>query len=209
VVHCGVPATQIAETPVRVRDPERKEKILRAAARLLAERGYHDSSMADIGAEAGITGSAIYRHFESKAAILVALFEDVIDRLLTNESRIVDGDPELVRALDLLIADQVEFVVGTRAIAQVYHNEIGNLPADDRRRLRRKQRLYVEEWVHVIREIRPDLDDVTARTLVHAAIGAIQSPLFHNVGLPDELLRTLLADSARAVLVGGLDTVQH
>jgi AcrR family transcriptional regulator len=190
----------VSEAPARTRDPARKDRILEASAGLLARRGYHAVSMAEIGAEAGITGSGIYRHFDSKSAILVALFERVIDRLLRDEQGIVEGETDLARALDLLIEGQVEFVVGDRAIAQVYHHEIANLPDEDRRRLRRKQRLYLEEWVHLMREMRPGLDDAYARTLVHAAIGALQSTLFHNIGLPEDRLRVALADSARAVL---------
>jgi AcrR family transcriptional regulator len=186
----------------RTRDPARKEKILGAAANLLARNGYHAVSMADIGNEAGITGSGIYRHFDSKASILVALFERVIDDLLSEQQRIIDSEPDLRLVLDLLIAGQVEFVVGDRAIARVYHNEITNLPDEDQARLRRKQRLYLEEWVHVVRELRPSLDDSYARTLVHAAIGALQSTLFHNVGLPEDRLRAALHESAVAVLQG-------
>jgi AcrR family transcriptional regulator len=185
----------------RTRDPGRKERILGAAAGLLARNGYHAVSMAEIGTEAGITGSGIYRHFDSKAAILVSLFERVIDNLLGDQQRIIEEEPDLRLALQRLIDDQVEFVVGDRAIARVYHNEISNLPDEDRSRLRRKQRLYLEEWVHVVRELRPDLDDAYARTLVHAAIGAVQSTLFHNVGLPEDRLRTALRNSAHATLL--------
>lgn len=188
---------------VRVRDPERKSRIMAAAADLLARKGYHAVSIAEIGAAAGITGSGIYRHFDSKSAVLVALFDQVIDDLQRNEQEILDTTPDLRRALDLLIADQVEFVVGKREVAKVYHNEINNLPDEDRRRLRRKQRFYLEEWVHLVHEIHPGLDDTDSRTLVHAAIGAIQSPLFHSVGLPEDRLRILLADAARAVLDAG------
>ena len=184
----------------RTRDPARREKILDAAALLLARHGYHAVSMTDIGTEAGITGSAIYRHFDSKAAILVALFEGVIDQLLSDEKAIVDREPDLAQAVTRLIDGQVEFVVGNRAIAQVYHNEINNLPEEDRRRLRRKQRLYLEEWVHLLDELRDDLGDPECRAVVHAAIGAIQSSLFHTVGLPDDRLRALLTGAARAVL---------
>ncbi len=35
--------------------------------------------MDQIGAAAGITGPAIYRHFDSKAAILAAVFDGIID----------------------------------------------------------------------------------------------------------------------------------
>ncbi|MGE4023736.1 MAG: TetR/AcrR family transcriptional regulator [Mycolicibacterium sp.] len=190
-------------TSVRTRDPERKSRILAAAADLVARKGFHAVSIAEIGAAAGITGSGIYRHFDSKSAVLVALFDRVIDELLSDEQRILDTVSDLRSALDALITGQVDFVVDDRRLAQVYYNEINNLPEEDRRRLRRKQRLYLEEWVHLVGELRADLTDAEARTVVHAVIGAIQSPLFHNTGLPEARLRVLLRDAARAVL--GLD----
>lgn len=185
---------------VRTRDPERKTRILAAAADLVAHKGFHAVSIAEIGAAAGITGSGIYRHFESKSAVLVALFDRVIDELLRDENEILSTTPNLTSALDRLIAGQVQFVVGDRELAQVYYNEINNLPDEDRRRLRRKQRLYLEEWVHLVNEQRPDLNDTEARTVVHTVIGAIQSTLFHNTGLAEDRLRVLLTSAARAIL---------
>ena len=58
-----------------------------AAAALGAQRGFDAISMADIGAEAGIVGSGIYRHFDSKTAILVAMADRVMDRLMTRAGR--------------------------------------------------------------------------------------------------------------------------
>lgn len=189
-----------AVTTRRTRDPGRKEKILEAAAELVARNGFHSVSMAAIGTEAGITGSGIYRHFDSKVAILVALFERVIDDLRRDEGEILARTTDLHQALTQLVAGQVELVVGNRQLAQVYHHEINNLPNEDRLRLRRKQRLYLEEWVHLLGAVRPSLDDAEARTLVHAAIGAIQSALFHNVGLPEQRLRETLTTAAHVVL---------
>ena len=174
-----------------------------AAADLLARKGYHAVSSAELGAAAGITGSGVYRHFDSKSAVLVALFDQIIDDLLRDQKHVLETTTDLGKALDQLIAGQVEFVVGKRELAQVYHNEINSLPEEDRRRLRRKQRLYLEEWVHLVNEMRTELSDADSRTLVHAAIGAIQSPLFHSAGLAEDRLRVLLADAARAVLGAG------
>ncbi len=72
------------------------------------------------------------------------------------------------------------------------------------RRLRRKHRLYLEEWVHLVSELHPDLTDSDARAEVHAAIGAIQSALFYASGLSDDRLRGLLTGAATAVLGCGL-----
>jgi AcrR family transcriptional regulator len=184
----------------RTRDPDRKEKILRAAADLVARNGFHSVSMSDIGSEAGITGSGIYRHFDGKSSILVALFDRAMDDLRRQEREILDHATDLGQALAELIEGQVEFAVGSRQLAQVYYNEIRNLPDEDQVRLRRKQRLYLEEWVHIVRELHPDLDDAEARAIVHAAIGAIQSTLFHNIGLPADRLRAVLTRAARSVL---------
>lgn len=198
VIAIGVPDDPARH--VRTRDPERKGRILQAAADLVGRKGFHAVSIADIGAAAGITGSGVYRHFDSKSAILVALFDRVIDNLLSDEQKILDTATDLTDALDLLIAGQVEFVVGDRQLAQVYYNEINNLPEEDRRRLRRKQRLYLEEWVHLVDELRADLSDTDARTVVHAAIGAVQSTLFHSTGLAEDRLRILLTGAARSIL---------
>lgn len=186
--------------PARTRDPARKQRIVAAAADLVARRGYNAVGMADIGAAAGVTGSAIYRHFDSKSAVLAAVFDGVIDRLLGNATSIVEKSDDESTALSALIDDQVSIALGDRDVLQVYMREINNLPDEDRRRLRRKQRLYLEEWVHLVSELRPELSDPAARSLVHGAIGAIQSVLNYDSDMPGERLTDLLAHAAHAVL---------
>jgi AcrR family transcriptional regulator len=185
----------------RTRDPARKQRILVAAADLVARNGFTAVSMEDIGDAVGITASGIYRHYDSKTAVLVAMFDRVIDRLLSQGQQVAgDRQADPSDALRQLIEGQIDFVIADRDVAQVYFREIANLPAADRRRLRRKQRLYLEEWVHLLAELRPELDDAAARTLVHCAIGAIQSTLQHSAGLTEDRLRGLLRRSAIAVL---------
>lgn len=186
--------------PVRQRDPARKERILDAAAELVGQRGYHSVSMADIGAAAGIVGSGIYRHFDSKAAVLVALLDRGMERLLISASRVVLDATDDRDALAWLVRDQVAFAVDQRRVVQVYQREFHNLPEADRRRLRRLQRHYIEEWVHVLVGLRRQLSDAEARTAVHAAIGAIQSVAYFYSGLPRERLVALLTEAAHACL---------
>lgn len=183
----------------RTRDPDRKAKILDAAASLFADSGYHAVSMAGIGERAGITGSGIYRHFDSKAAILVVLFEQVIDDLLEQGREAVESATDLHASLQALVLGQISFVVRKRDLAQIYHNQIANLPQEDQVRLRRKQRLYIEEWVHLVGEIR-QTDEPMTRTLVYVTIGAIQAVLFHQLALPPEELEVLLLNVANTVL---------
>jgi AcrR family transcriptional regulator len=160
--------------------------------------------MADIGAAAGITGPAIYRHFDGKSAVLVAMFDHVIDDLSREASEIVTSGGDALTTLRALIQTQVRFVLRDRTLAQVYHNEVANLPVEDRHRLRRKQRLYIEEWVHVLAQLRPDAGDATVRALVHASVGAIQSVLFYSSGLADDQLAGLMSSVAETSLFAPL-----
>src|SRR5580693_7696686 len=89
--------------PRRRRDPERKERILVAAAALGAQRGFDAISMTDIGAEAGIVGSGIYRHFDSKTAILMAMADRVMDRLMKAAGEIIAAELDERQSLTLLV----------------------------------------------------------------------------------------------------------
>jgi AcrR family transcriptional regulator len=190
---------RISAAPRR-RDPERRQRILAAAAELVAERGYHEVGMSDIGAAAGIVGSGIYRHFDGKSAVLVAMFDRVIDDLTRAAAQILSRGLEPAQTLNELVAAHVRITLDDRMLMRVYHNEIANLPVDDSHRLRRKQRIYLEEWVHVLSVLRPEADDAVLRALVHAGIGAVHSTLFYSSGLPAGRLAKLMTAAATATM---------
>jgi len=52
-----------------------KERILDAAYRALVKRGYHETSMKDIAAEAGVAPGLAHYYFETKEDLLVAAIE--------------------------------------------------------------------------------------------------------------------------------------
>lgn len=180
----------------RRRDPDRRARILDAAAELAAQRGFHSVGMAEIGAQAGIVGTGIYRHFDSKMAVLVAVLDQGMDRLARRAAEIVSTAPDDRSALSALVHDHIAVAITERAMLATYHREVHNLPEDDRRRLRRRQRHYLEDWVHVLAPLRPDLSDPELRVAVQAAIGAIQSTLFFRSGLPEDRLTELLHATA-------------
>jgi AcrR family transcriptional regulator len=182
------------------RDPERRERILAAAAELASRRGFHTVGMADIGAEAGIVGSGVYRHFDSKTAILVALLDRVMARLQEGAGAVLAGPGDERAHLSALIRDHIRVAIEDRSVLAVYHREIHTLPEEDRRRLRRLQRHYLEDWVHVLAPLRRDLADGELRLAVHAAIGAIQSTLFFRSGLADSRQAEMLDGMAHACL---------
>jgi TetR/AcrR family transcriptional regulator, repressor for uid operon len=53
--------------------PDRRSQILDAALVCFGKRGFHQASMHDISAEAGISVGLIYRYFENKEAVISAM----------------------------------------------------------------------------------------------------------------------------------------
>src|ERR1044072_150313 len=52
---------------------DRRSQILEAAVVCFAKRGYHQASMHDISAEAGVSVGLIYRYFQNKEAVIAAM----------------------------------------------------------------------------------------------------------------------------------------
>src|SRR3989442_8333672 len=68
-------------------NPDRRSQILDAALVCFAKRGFHQASMHDISAEAGISVGLIYRYFQNKEAVIAAMadrhkkeIEEILDR---------------------------------------------------------------------------------------------------------------------------------
>jgi len=56
---------------------ERRRQILNAAVRAFAKKGYHASRVSDIAEEAGVAYGLVYHYFESKDAVLEAVFREM------------------------------------------------------------------------------------------------------------------------------------
>lgn len=64
----------------------RKNQILDASATVFSQKGYHASTIRDIAKQAGIADGTIYNYFESKPALLIALFQRMRDTLIQDET---------------------------------------------------------------------------------------------------------------------------
>ena len=93
----------MAATRTRIPPGERRELIEAAAARLFAERGYAGTTLDDIAAEAHVTKPMVYRHFDSKKALCLALLarhRDDMPRFVEPADPAEPWDVQIRAALD-------------------------------------------------------------------------------------------------------------
>jgi AcrR family transcriptional regulator len=184
----------------------RREQILREAARLFAERGFHGVGVDEIGAAVGISGPGLYRHFAGKDAMLAELLVGISDRLLAAGRMRVAESEDPRRALDALIRGHIDFAIDDRPLITLHDRELDRLRESDRKLVRQLQRQYVEEWVGVVRRVYPAASELEARAAVHAVFGLINSTphLGPRGSVPD---RGATADLLRQLALGALATL--
>lgn len=177
------PNPPIPPRSVTARGLARRQRLLDATTVLVAERGFHAVGILEIGAAAGVSGSAIYRHFANKDELLVALLDRVINELLTGAQEVQATVTDSGRALEELVDRHVEFALRDRAVIRVYDQEAHNLPPEHRARMRTNQREYARIWVDTLLALRPELTRHRAGLAVHAVFGLINSVSDHDPGV--------------------------
>lgn len=149
----------------------KRERLLVEAIRLFGERGFHEVSMEEIGAAAGVPGSGAYRYYPSKAALLSVALRRASDRVLMiiTDALAQSSNP---RQAALRIAERyAALVLAAPDLINIYFAEFANLPDSDQVELRALQRHNVDEWAHLVSSTGVSGPESAFR--VHAALALV------------------------------------
>lgn len=176
----------------------RRQQILDTAAELFAARGFHGVSVAELGAACGISGPALYKHFESKDAMLAEMLVTISETLLAEgRHRVADADGPR-EALEALVEWHIRFAIDHRALIVVQDRDWSSLPDEARERVRALQRSYVDVWASELRR-HDTMSPEAARTRAHVLFGLLNSTP-HSGRLPDPQMHDVLRDMAHGAL---------
>lgn len=168
-------------TPRSVAKAERRAAILAESARLFAATGFNGVTIEDLGAATGVSGPAIYRHFNSKQAVLAALLVGVSDDLVGGGRAVVDTAPDAASALRALVAFHVDFALSQPDVIRVQDRDLDSLSEADSHAVRALQRRYVELWVDALGTLYPHAETGLLRIRAHAAFGLMNSTPYSTV----------------------------
>jgi AcrR family transcriptional regulator len=196
------------------RPDERPNELLEAALVVFSERGYHDASLDDVAAEAGVTKGAIYHYFDTKAELLLHAIEQHQSRGYAQlETSIPDSTaPATVRVRALLrkaFAGNDDDM--SRAILVMLQTAVRDVPEIHSRWLGHGPLKAWQLLAEIIRdgqasgEFRRDVDaDISARVVLSGVLLQILWQK-HAPGVPGLAVdRDRLIDSAADLLLAGL-----
>jgi AcrR family transcriptional regulator len=145
---------------------ETRARLLAAAGRVFARRGFHAASLAEVAAAAGFSTGAVYSNFDSKDDLFLALLEQRIENRMALVHRVLDAPGTVGDGL----------------------RRVGHALSDVTAREREWWLLFIEFWLHAART--PRLGKKLARyyAAVRTGIAALIREQARAVVLPPEQL---------------------
>lgn len=166
---------QIAKTQRQLEKEKRREQLLVTAGRLFAERGFASVSLDEIGADVGVTGQAIYRHFASKQDMLGVLIGQASKYLLDRGREIEAQYEQTFERLQRLVDLQTEFALNSSDIIRVQDRDLAAVEERQQREIRRTQREFIDIWIRAMQDVHPQETADQRLVRAHALFGLINS----------------------------------
>jgi AcrR family transcriptional regulator len=183
----------MTEVAVQRRPRNRKQLIVAAAAKQFERRGFHDAAIADIAADVGITGPALYRHFRGKQNLLAAAVEFEIEGL---EAAYAAPQPGLRDLLEYAAGKSL----GQNRASALWERNQAYLDPTMGAELRDRYQKAIAPLREAIQTARPGLDGPSVELLVGGAHAVLSSNrLFRRGKIEPSRARMLMTEAASAV----------
>lgn len=103
---------------------DKYERIIQAATRVFASKGFYNAKVADVAREADVADGTIYLYFKNKDDLLISIFEHSMDTFIHALQRTLEGVTSPVEKLKRFICLHLELVQNNQDVAQVLQIEL-------------------------------------------------------------------------------------
>lgn len=154
-------STSAPPPPLRVSrmDDSPKGRILRASARLFAERGYPATTVREIAAAVGIQSGSLFHHFRDKESILEGVMLEVIELNTERMERALEQVPaDPTARLRSLVRSELESIHGeTSEAMSLLVREWNSLSEPAQLRVLSLRTRYEQLWLDALRAAEREL----------------------------------------------------
>lgn len=180
------------------RPQARREQLLSAAASIFRRHGFDGAGVDGLASETGMAGPAVYRYFDSKAAVLSALVTRFEEWVALETARALRSAADDADVLAAMVAGYVRVAAEAEDLLSVIITEAHLLYDDDAERLNRARADHLLEWRHWLKQRRPDLSETATQLAVRAARALIDDTIriprvAHRAGAVSAITRAATA----------------
>lgn len=95
---------------VRKKEEDKKKRILEAATRVFAKKGFYNSKISDVALEAEVAHGTVYLYFKSKEELLVSIFQSSLRELIQYVKIEIQKEDNPKSRLRRMISLQIELI---------------------------------------------------------------------------------------------------
>ncbi|NCO58829.1 MAG: TetR family transcriptional regulator [Deltaproteobacteria bacterium CG_4_8_14_3_um_filter_51_11] len=108
----------------RNRSQDKYLRIILAATKVFARKGFFHSRISDIAKEAKVADGTIYIYFENKDAILIALFEEQMKSVIENMISQLGSQTDCLKKLEIFAFTHLELIEQNQDMAEIIQVEL-------------------------------------------------------------------------------------
>jgi TetR/AcrR family fatty acid metabolism transcriptional regulator len=103
---------------------DKHSKIIRAATKVFAKKGFFNARISDIAKEAKVADGTIYLYFNNKYDMLLSVFEEKIGKLVEQITAQIENEDDPRRMLEIFIENHLREMKKNKNLAEVIQIEL-------------------------------------------------------------------------------------
>lgn len=103
---------------------DKHSKIIRAATKVFAKKGFFNARISDIAKEAKVADGTIYLYFNNKYDMLLSVFEEKIGKLVEQINSEIENEDDPRRMLEIFIENHLREMKKNKNLAEVIQIEL-------------------------------------------------------------------------------------
>jgi TetR/AcrR family transcriptional regulator, fatty acid metabolism regulator protein len=165
----------------RQRQDGKHQKILKAASKVFAQKGFHNTRVSEIAREAEVADGTIYLYFKNKDDILIHLFEETMEGILQGMREELRTLTDPVEKLRAFVRRHLRLVEENPDLADVIQVELRQSNKFMKDYDNRKFQEYLDLVAEIVREgqqkgaIRADVNPSIAKRVVYGALDELST----------------------------------
>jgi AcrR family transcriptional regulator len=149
---------------------QKLEFILRNAARIFAEKGYHSTSMRDISRETNVSLAGLYYYCRSKEELLFLIQDNCFGRVLERLQERLQEAASGVEKLRLVIENHLSFFAANMAEMKVLSHEADSLEGEMREHVSGKKQQYTKLVRRILSETQQQQREANGRQKIDLTV---------------------------------------
>jgi TetR/AcrR family fatty acid metabolism transcriptional regulator len=132
-----------------MKNSDKHEKIIRAAVKVFAKKGFFSARISDIAKAAKVADGTIYLYFNNKFDILISVFDEEIGKFISQTKKLVDQEENPQKKMEVFALKHLSMAKENKSLAEIIQMEL----RQSHKLIKEYRKTIFSEYVDIISDI--------------------------------------------------------